>query len=51
MHFNYNDMFFGYHTILTEKLSYSDNSTDKEILNSIKLALVELGAKLKQKIS
>ena len=25
---------FGYHTILTEKFSYSDNSTDKAIINS-----------------
>ena len=42
---------FGYHTIQTGKCSYSDNSTYEVVIHSINTALVELGAKLKRKIS
>ena len=42
---------FAYHTIQAGKLSYSDNSTDESVLQSINPALVEFGAKLKRKIS
>ena len=43
--------FFGYRTIQTVKFSYSDNSTNEYLLHSINPALVELGTKLKRKIS
>ena len=42
---------FGYHTIHTEKCSYSENITDEAVLHSINPALVEMGAKLKRNIS
>ena len=42
---------FGCHTIQTHKFSYSYTSTDEAVLHSIKPVLVELGAKLKRKIS
>ena len=42
---------FGYLTIQTVKCSYSDNSNDEAVLHSINPELVELGAKLKRKIS
>ena len=40
-----------YHTTQTEKCSYSYNITDEAVLHFINPVLVELGAKLKRKIS
>ena len=42
---------FGYHTIQAGKCSYSDSSTDEAVIHSINPELVELGDKLKRKIS
>ena len=36
---------------ITGKCSYSDNSTDEAVINAINPALVELGAKIKRKVS
>ena len=42
---------FGYHTTDTGGYLYLDNGTDEAVLHSINLALVDMGAKLRRKIS